>query len=303
MSLLFLSHCIRRLLRSRAAVISLVCVSILCAVAGAYTTYRNTEYGQVNKEVIDRVASANEAFAEDLTRLTSDPSADKSGRIYDDMEVHHRELTAAVREYRESPDRADDEGRNKKTAQFLNAEEEVYDRILHIVKMTPTDFNVDRQGEEVRLQESLDKLLSTARDLGVTKDQYRRITAFSEAVKSLQDYKTHEGRRQNEVKAEETMQAFALYIKSKSYYEAYRLLSPSAMRKVPFTKWVGTYGNSRYGYLTKLQGRSDGKDAVILIYAAGPDKGEGKKNITVRLVHSDTKWLIDSIDEEASSRT
>ena len=53
MSLLFLSHCIRRLLRSRSAVVSLVCVSILCAVAGAYTTYRNTEYGQVNKEVID----------------------------------------------------------------------------------------------------------------------------------------------------------------------------------------------------------------------------------------------------------
>jgi len=55
---------------------------------------------------------------------------------------------------------------------------------------------------------------------------------------------------------------------------------------------------SRYGYLTKLQSRPDGKDAVILTYAIGPDKGEGKKDITVRLVQVDTKWLIDSIDEE-----
>ncbi len=69
MSLLFLSHCIRRLLRSRSAVVSLVCVSILCAVAGAYTTYWNTDYGQANKEVIDRVVSANEGFAAD-GRLT-----------------------------------------------------------------------------------------------------------------------------------------------------------------------------------------------------------------------------------------
>ena len=303
MSLLFLSHCIRRLLRSRSAVVSLVCVSVLCAVAGAYTTYRNIEYGQASKEVIDRVASANEGFAADLTRLAADSSADENGCIYDDMEVHRRELAVVVREYRESPDRADDKGKSKKIAQFLKAEEEVYDRTLHIVKISPTDFNVDRQSEEMRLQESVDKLLATARDLGVTKDQYRQIITFSEAVKALKTYKTHEGRRQNEVKAEETMQAFASYIKGKSYYEAYRLLSPSAMRKVPFTKWVGTYGNSRYGYLTKLQGRSDGKDAVILIYAAGPDNGEGKKNITVRLVHSDTKWLIDSIDEEESSRT
>lgn len=298
MSLLFLSRCIRRLLRSRSAVVSLVCVSILCAVAGAYTTYRNTEYGQANKEVIDRVASANEGFAADLTRLASDFSADENGRIYDDMEVHRRELTVVVREYRESPDRADDEGKSKKIAQFLKAEEEVYDRTLHIVKMSPTDFNVDSQTEEVRLQESVDKLLETARDLGVTKDQYRQIITFSEAVKALKTYKTHEGRRQNAVKAEETMQAFAAYIKSKSYYEAYRLLSPTAMRKVPFTNWVGTYGNSRYGYLTKLQSRPDGKDAVILTYAIGPDKGEGKKDITVRLVQVDTKWLIDSIDEE-----
>ena len=298
MSLLFLSHCIRRLLRSRSAVVSLVCVSVLCAVAGAYTTYRNIEYGQASKEVIDRVASANEGFAADLTRLAADSSADENECIYDDMEVHRRELTVVVREYRESPDRADDKGKSKKIAQFLKAEEEVYDRTLHIVKMSPADFNVDRQSEEVRLQESVDKLLATARDLGVTKEQYLQIITFSEAVKALKTYKTHEGRRQNAVKAEETMQAFASYIKGKSYYEAYRLLSPSAMRKVPFTKWVGTYGNSRYGYLTKLQGRSDGKDAVILIYAAGPDNGEGKKNITVRLVHSDTKWLIDSIDEE-----
>ncbi|MBF1357437.1 MAG: hypothetical protein HXM56_06980 [Megasphaera micronuciformis] len=244
------------------------------------------------------MASANEGFAADLTRLAADSSADENECIYDDMEVHRRELTVVVREYSESPDRADNEGKSKKIAQFLKAEEEVYDRTLHIVKMSPTDFNVDRQGEEVRLQESVDKLLATARDLGVTKDQYRQIITFSEAVKALKTYKTHEGRRQNAVKAEETMQAFALYIKSKSYYEAYRLLSPAAMRKVPFTNWVGTYGNSRYGYLTKLQSRPDGKDAVILTYAIGPDKGEGKKDITVRLVQVDTKWLIDSIDEE-----
>ena len=116
MSLLFLSHCIRRLLRSRSAVVSLVCVSVLCAVAGAYTTYRNIEYGQASKEVIDRVASANEGFAADLTRLASDSSADENGRIYDDMEVHRRELTVVVREYRESPDRADDKGKSKKIA-------------------------------------------------------------------------------------------------------------------------------------------------------------------------------------------
>mgnify|MGYP001356854149 CR=1 FL=1 len=79
MSLLFLSHCIRRLLRSRSAVVSLVCVSILCAVAGAYTTYRNTEYGQANKEVIDRVVSANEGFAADLTRLPLIPQLMKTG--------------------------------------------------------------------------------------------------------------------------------------------------------------------------------------------------------------------------------
>ena len=40
------------------------------------------------------------ALPRTLRGLASDFSADENGRIYDDMEVHRRELTVVVREYR-----------------------------------------------------------------------------------------------------------------------------------------------------------------------------------------------------------